>query len=283
MFGYTYVTDTNPKGKYELEQWITDREGQANGSYHHVDMSTEVEYGVTDNFQVSLYLNYMYLGADGNSVRGQTEGLEIPYDHNPASPYGAFIFDGASVELLYRILSPYTDPIGFAVYAEPEVGLAEQGLELRAILQKNFFDDQLILAFNLMLDFDRERNTNLGADSGAAFVPSDTWSNATYVEFDLAADYRVARNLYLGLEFRNHNEFQGYDINRSEQDHTAFFIGPNIHYATEHFFANLSIIRQVGAYTYNEDQTAQVKNGLLYGDEHTTWDGIRLKIGFPFD
>lgn len=283
MFGYVYTTDTMPKGKIELEQWITDKEGQAQGRYHHFDMKSEIEYGITDQFQVSLYLNYMYLNASGNSVRGLTEGMEIPYDHNPSQPYSAFSFDGASAEFLYRIFSPYTDPVGFAVYAEPEIGIAEQGLELRAIAQKNLFDDQLIFAFNFMLEFDRERSSNLDASPGTAFVPSETWSNATYAEFALGASYRVQSNWYVGLEFRNHNEFSGYDLSRSEQDHTAFFLGPNIHYGSEHFFATLTLLRQLGAFTYTDDQTAQLKNGILYGDEHTAWDGIRLKIGFPFD
>ncbi len=284
MFGYTYTTDTLPKGKFELEQWITDKESQAQGWYHHFDMSTEIEYGVTDNFQIALYVNYHYLNASGNSVRGLTEGMEIPYDHNPGNPYSALSFDGASMEFLYRFFSPYTDAVGFAVYAEPEIGISEQGLELRAIVQKNLWDDQLILAFNAWIEFDRERDSNLGADPGDAFVPVENWSNATYAEFDLGASYRVAAsNWYVGLEFRNHNEFGGYDLSRADQDHTAFFIGPNVHYANEHFFATLTILRQIGAFGYNEDQTSQIQNGLLYGDEHTAWDGIRLKIGFPFN
>ena len=283
MFGYVYTTDTMPAGKFELEQWITDKEGQAQGRYHHFDMSTELEYGVTDRFQVAFYLNYMYLNASGNSVRGLTEGMEIPYDHNPSEPYSAFSFDGASVELLYRVLSPYTDPIGFALYAEPEVGLSEQGLELRAIFQKNFYDDQLILALNAWVEFERERNSNLDSDPGAAFVPSLNWTPATMAEFDVGASYRVASNWYVGLEFRNHNEFDGYSLNRSAQNHAALFLGPNVHYASQHFFATLSILHQLHAYPYTDDQLEQMQGNLLYGDEHTTWDGIRLKVGFPFD
>ena len=53
LFGYTYTADLLPKGKWEIEQWITDREGQAFGHYHDFKFRTEVEYGLTDNFQLS--------------------------------------------------------------------------------------------------------------------------------------------------------------------------------------------------------------------------------------
>ena len=281
LFGYVYTTDLQPEGKFEIEQWFTDREGQANGHFHHIDMSTEVEYGLTDRFQISFYANYMYANESGNSVRGLTEGIELPYDHDSSTPYSAARLDGFSIEAIYRLLSPYTDPIGLAFYVEPEVGFYESGVETRLILQKNFFDDQLVLAFNLWLDFDREQSSNLvvpGIDDGP---PDGSFSTATYAEFDLGASYRIVSNWYVGLEFRNHNEFRGISIDRSDQDHTAFFFGPNVHYANEHFFATLSVLRQLKAYAYTDDQQAEIHNGLLYGDEHTTWDGIRLKIGFP--
>jgi hypothetical protein len=282
LFGYVYTTDLQPKGKFEIEQWFTDREGQANGHFHHIDMSTELEYGVTDNFQIAFYVNYMYANESENSVRGLTEGIELPPSHDPSTPYSAARMDGFSIEAIYRLLSPYTDPVGLAFYIEPEVGFYESGVETRLILQKNFFDDQLVLAFNFWLDFDREESSNLvipGIDDGP---PDDTYSTATYAEFDLGASYRVASNWYVGLEFRNHNEFQGISLARTKQDHTAFFLGPNVHYANEHFFATLSVLRQLGAFAYTDEQKAEVQNGLLYGDEHTTWDGIRLKLGFPF-
>src|SRR5271168_3762986 len=145
IFGYLYTTDLAPQGKWELEQWFTDREGQANGHFHHLDMSTEVEYGVTDNFQVALYVNYMYADESENSVAGKTEGIEIPYNHDKNTPYQTGRFDGISMEFMYRALSPYIDPIGLAFYVEPELGTWETGVEFRSIVQKNYFDDQLVL------------------------------------------------------------------------------------------------------------------------------------------
>lgn len=281
LFGYVYTTDTLPKGKPEIEQWITDREGQASGHFHHVDFNTEFEYGVTDSFQTAVYLNYMYASESDNSVRGLTEGIEIPWTHDPTQPYNAARFDGFSFEEIYRVLSPYIDPIGLAFYLEPEIGYYESGLESRIIAQRNFFDDQLVLAANVWVEFDHEQSSNL-VTPGSTDPPDGSWSNNTYGEVDLGASYRFAPHWSVGIEFRNHNEWRSWTIASAAQDHTAFFLGPNIHYGAEHWFFTLSALRQLHSIAFTDDQRAEMLNGLLYGDEHTNWDGIRLKIGFPF-
>lgn len=282
LFGYVYTTDLLPKGKWEVEQWITDREGQAYGHFHHLHFATEVEYGLEDNLQVAGYLNYSYADAANNSVRHLTEGIEIPFDHNPAQPYRAAKFDGVSFEVIYRVMSPYTDPFGLAFYIEPEFGSEESGLELRAIAQKNFLDDRLVLAGNFWVEFEREAGSNLVVP-GSTDIPDGKKMEMAMAEFDLGASYRFMPNWSIGLEFRNHNEFEGWTLNHSNQEHTAFFLGPNIHWAGERWFATLSVLRQIGAVGFNADQDAEMKGGQLFGDEHTAWDGIRLKIGYTFE
>jgi hypothetical protein len=280
LFGYLYTTDLQPKNTFEIEQWLTDREGQAQGHFHHLDMRTELEYGITDNFQLSGYLNYMYADEENNSVRGKTEGIEIPYDHDSNKSYRAARFDGISIEATYRVLSPYIDPVGLAFYVEPELGQYESGLEIRGILQKNYFDDTLVLAANAWIEFDREQGTNLVVP-GDTSLPDGSWSNATYAEIDFGASYRFISNWSVGLEFRNHNEYAGWTLAQTNQDHSAFFLGPNIHYATQKWFMNFSVLRQLGTIAYNDEQKAEMSHGLLYGNEHTAWDGIRLIVGFP--
>jgi hypothetical protein len=282
LFGYMYTTDLLPKGKFELEQWITDRDGQVSGHFHHFDMSTELEYGVSDHFQVAFYLKYMYANESANSVRGKTEGIEIPYNHNPDEPYSQFRIDGVSLEFMYRVLSPYVDPVGLAFYIEPEFGGYSKGIELRGILQKNFLDDLLVLDANVWVEYECEDGSNL-VDPGSTDIPDGVASNATYAEIDLGASYRFATGWTAGLEFRDHNEFGGLSLNRSDQDHMALFLGPNIHYASQNWFFTLSLLRQLTAFAYTAEQQAQTAYGRLYGNEHTNWDGIRLKVGFPFE
>ncbi|MFZ1990177.1 MAG: DUF6662 family protein [Alphaproteobacteria bacterium] len=281
LFGYVYTTDLLPKGKYEIEQWITDREGQAYGDFHHLHFNTELEYGLEDNFQVSAYLNWSYSDANANSVRHLTEGIEVPWDHDPTKPYSQARWDGVSFEAIYRVMSPYTDPFGLAFYIEPEFGPRESGIEMRAIAQKNFLDDRLIFAGNFWVELEHEQGSNL-VPPGSTDVPSPDKEDDTMAEFDLGASYRFVPNWSVGLEFRNHNEYGGWTLDHSNQEHTAFFLGPNIHYGGERWWFTLSALRQIGSVAYSEDNKLEQKGSLLFGDEHAEWDGLRLKIGYTF-
>src|SRR4051794_7477848 len=139
FFGYLYTTETTPGGQWEYEQTQTLRSGKARGTYNAVDLRNEFEYGVTGNFQVALYINSSYLNST-NQYDPEDVSADLP-NHN------AFNVNGVSVEMLYRVLSPYKDPIGLAFYLEPEVAIRdrmtgedkiERSLEGRLILQKNF-------------------------------------------------------------------------------------------------------------------------------------------------
>src|SRR5690242_15102063 len=63
IFAWTYTTDLAPKGHGEFEQWVTARWEKEHGRYNVFDFREEFEYGVTDNFQVALYLNHHYVDA----------------------------------------------------------------------------------------------------------------------------------------------------------------------------------------------------------------------------
>lgn len=270
LFGYVYTTGTEEKGELEFEQWITDREGQAHGDYHNFQLRSEVEYGVTDNLSLSGYLNYHYLSAAGNSVSHDTRGIDVPAGHDPARPYEAFRFDSVSAELVYRILSPDLAPVGLALYLEPEIGPRDRAIEFRVILQKNFLDDRLVLAGNVWAELEHE-----GMGTGEE-------ERATKLEFDLGLSYRVAPRWSVGLEFRNHNEFDGFTISHSRQEYTAFFLGPNVHYDSEPWWVTLTVMPQIHAIGYMPEQRANIVGNRIYGDEHTVVDGIRLKVGFEF-
>jgi hypothetical protein len=270
LFGYTYTTDLLPKGKVEAEQWITLREGQAKGGvFHDIQLRSEIEYGLTNNLQISGYLNTSYIYANRNSVFGTTQGLDIAPSADPARPFSRARFDSVSAEFIWRVLSPYKDPIGLAFYIEPEIGPRERAIEFRVLAQKNFIDDRLVIAGNAFVAFERE------AEDGEVRL-------ATQLEFDAGISYRFAPRWSAGVEYRNHNEFAGHTLARSAQEHTAHFFGPNVHYASQKFYVTLAVLRQIGARGFNDEQRENIQGGLLYGDEHSRWDGIRLKFGVPF-
>ena len=142
IFSWTYTTDLTPKGHGEFEQWVTTRWEKEHGSYSVVDFREEFEYGVTDNFQLAIYLNHHYVQANddvpaedparpGNRLPGayETGGEDVHVGHNPATAFDSYHFDSVSLEGIYRLLSPYKDPLGLALYFEPSVGDQETGLE----------------------------------------------------------------------------------------------------------------------------------------------------------
>src|SRR5438034_11534497 len=62
-FTYTYEPEVMPQGGMEFEQWITLRTQRTSGAevkqgnFNLWELREELEYGVTDNYSVSLYLN----------------------------------------------------------------------------------------------------------------------------------------------------------------------------------------------------------------------------------
>src|SRR6185312_3071670 len=57
------------------------------------------------------------------------------------------------------------------------------------------------------------------------------------------ANYRLRENWFAGLEFRNHMEFT--DMNLANQEHSAYFLGPSIHYGGEKYWWTLTVLPQV--------------------------------------
>src|SRR6185369_4278285 len=94
-FGYSYEPETMPKGAMEYEQWVTLRAGRTKAvgqeNYNKWELREELEYGVTDNYTVSLYLNQ------------SSESFRDPLTHEDHSD---FRFDGVSIENRYMVLNP---------------------------------------------------------------------------------------------------------------------------------------------------------------------------------
>jgi hypothetical protein len=270
LFGRVYTTETMPAGHFELEQQVRNRRDRAFGDYSAFDLRSEIEYGITDKLQMAFYVNTGAVNAKG-----------APDDDDPNGATGftrnCLYLQGFSLEFIYRALSPYTDPFGLAFYIEPEIylydfhdGLQYSGTtstEYRILLQKNFFDDQLILAYNLIAEIEFIR-----------FAGQDTWRGELDWNNELGATYRVFSNFFAGLEFRNHNEYGDF----SRHEHSVFWAGPTFHYGAQNFWATLSIFRQFAGIPNGIDTStgALIGNGLFLRS-HELWE-ITAKVGFPF-
>jgi len=278
VFGFVYTTDLLPQGKKEVEQWLTWRHQKAHGGYDQLENRSEFSYGMTDAFQLSGYLNYNWTRARNNGPDGATTPPEQFADYNadPDQRFNAARFVGFSLEGIYRIMSPYTDPFGLAILLEPTIGPNFQELEARLIFQKNFLDDRLITAANITW---APEIRHLPDDPG-----ENNTSNTnieTDVNFGLGVSYRFAPNWSFGWEVQNEREFNRFGVfNRSHWQGSAYYTGPTIHYGGERFFATLTAWEQLPLAT-DYQHSGVVTSGRDYDVDFEKFR-TRFKIGYYF-
>ncbi len=272
FFSRVYTTETVPEGHFELEQTLRSRSGRAYGEYNAVDSKSEFEYGVTDKFQAAFYLNTQYLHAKG-----------APDDSDPAgdTPAGfnsnGFNLQSISLELIYRVLSPISDPVGLAFYVENSYDFHDihdalreypgWETEFRIMLQKNFDDDKIIIAYNLGLEIEFFRYAD----------QLELWNGEFDLNNELGVTYRVANNLYFGWEFRNHNEVGNFYTH----DHSLIWTGPAIHYGGQKAWGTLGVLKQIWGAPNGLDDNGSFQGDSLFLHSHENWE-ITAKIGFPF-
>lgn len=287
LFGYVYTTDVLPKGKAEIEQWATLREGRSQGDFHVVQARTEVSYGLTDSLQASAYLNLSYADVFHNTPDHETAPPEIfaDYSVDPDKRMNRGRFEGVSGELIWRLASPYTSPVGFAVYVEPTIGPRTRELENRIIVQKNFMDDRLVFAANMTVGYEwRKLQGDPTADPETDYRDfNDHWDKETDVNFGLAGSYRFRPNWSAGFEMLNEREWGGLDPTRSyKRTNDAYYVGPNIHYGGQKFFATATFLAQLGlAKDFANPAPGFVVDGISNADDFEKFR-LRVKVGAVF-
>ncbi|MCC4596541.1 hypothetical protein NRY95_12250 [Xanthomonas campestris pv. phormiicola] len=268
LFARTYTTDTTPAGTFEFEQSFRDRSQRAFGQFEAIDSSTEIEYGFTDKLQGSLYFNSVHIAAD-----------KSPDDDDPLGGTG-FTRHGTygqsvSAEFIYRVKSPYTDGYGLAFYVEPSYmfhdlhnGLKYDGtyeLETGLLLQKNFYDDRVVLAYNLFLEGENIR-----------FQGETDHTSELDFNNSLGLSYRFRPNWSAGLEMRNHNEIGSFHVH----EHSVYWLGPVLHYAGSKAWFTLGWLEQVYGDPNGYQDGAYVGNHLFLRSHERR--EISLKFGIPF-
>jgi hypothetical protein len=242
-FTYTYEPEVLPQGAMEFEQWVTLRTQRTKDvgeeNFNKWELREELEYGVTDRYSVSLYVN-----TSAESFRDPMTGTDS----------SDFEFDGISIENRYMLLNPAEHFVGLTLYLEPRFSGTEAEVEQKIILGQRY--GKWKWALNLTHATEWEDNLH-------------------EVEGEFETTLGVTRDLghhwSVGLEFRNHNELPEYD----EWENTAFFLGPAINYRQEKWWATLSVLPQVyGAnYTGNPDNNKSLE---LEGHERVN---VRFILG----
>jgi hypothetical protein len=289
VFGYVYTTDLLPRGRLELEQWLTWRADKAVGAFDVVEGRSEFEYGVSDALQLSAYLDYEWSRAfhdnviDGSTFQPESLAhLEVGADQH----LNTTRFTGVSAEALYRLRSPYTDGLGVAVYLEPTVGPALRELETRLILQKNFIDDRLVLAFNLTAEPELREVPVDDPDAGPAAAGADSgheWDHEIDVNVGLAGSYRFARSWFAGWELQHEREWAGLNpFDGARATNAAVYTGPALHYGGAHFFFTATALEQLPwARDYAHSAPGFVIGGRTYADDFERFR-VRLKFGWYY-
>ena len=207
-FTYVYEATTQPKGMVEFEQWVTWKtDKNTDSKFDRIDFRHELEFGITDRFQLGLYLaDWRY--QDGRSVADD----------------GATYRDTA-VELIYQLRDPVDDGFGLAIYGEVKLGDELFELEGKIIAQKNI--GKWVLAWNGIIEAEWE-GSNYSEDKG---------------EFGqtIGASYQFSPKLTAGIELLHEVE---YDDWSRWKDHVVY-LGPNVSMRTPNWWITVTPMFQV--------------------------------------
>ena len=272
LFGYVRGSEVLPKGSGEFYQWVTQRNNKGTGHYRAVDTKTEVEYGVTDRFQVSAEVNGLAVKSQGLLINGY---LPKDIDSN-------LRLQGFEVAAKYNFLSPAKDDFGLSAYTSFEYGRLDvhsgqkkRELEFEAQLQaqKYFLEGQLTLVGNIGLRAAHEKRKAI------ADLPEDfEWPTDPEMEISTkigtGLSYRFAPGWYAGVEALFENEYE----TEVGQERWSVFGGPSLHYGGKQWWATLTVFRQLRGGGERYDGQPEKQLHLI----ERTRNELRLKVGYNF-
>jgi hypothetical protein len=206
-FTFLYEATPSTPGSVEFENSVTFRTGQDGNRFSEVDFRHELEFGVTNHLELSLYV------ADWNYHSGFPE---------QSSGYS---YSATAVEAIYNLTSPVVDPIGISVYQEIRGGDQLFESESKVILQKDF--GPWIAVYNATLEATweggglREREGELSQSLGLSyeFVPS----------------------LSAGIEMVHEIVLPNWATSDAANN---FFVGPNVSIRHGPWFATITALAQ---------------------------------------
>jgi hypothetical protein len=206
-FGYSYEATTQAPGEVEYEQWVTWKTGKdSDSSFHRIDFRHELEFGLTDDLQLGLYLS------DWRYERGDSvdDGAE---------------WRNVGVELIHGLTDPVVDPLGLALYGEIKIGDELLALEGKLIAQMEV--GKWVLVWNGTIEAEWE-GPHLAEDKGE-------------LEQTLGASYQLDPSLLVGFELLHEVEYEDWS---RWSDH-ALYAGPNFSYRSRRWWITVTPLLQV--------------------------------------
>ena len=231
---FVYETTTLPKGEWEFEQWVTWKTAkETHRDYDRFDFRTEIEFGVTDNFQLGIYLS------DWRYEETRSEGK-----------HGGDWRDIA-VEGIWNLWDPATEPFGLALYGEVKVGDDMVELEGKLLIQKNF--GKITLAYNAIIEAEWE-GSHYHEDKGE-------------LAQTFGLSYQFSPKFLAGVELLH--EFSIPDW-RGIRGKGVLYVGPNFSYRTEKWWATITPLFQVSDVEDEPDFQMRLIFGFPIGSKLST-------------
>ncbi len=195
-FTYVYETTTQPKGAWEYEQWVTWKtDKDSDPEYDRIEFRHELEFGVTDKFQLGLYLSdWRY--TDGASVS------------NDGTEWRTFAIAG-----IYNLTNPTTDFLGSALYGEFLFGDEKLAVEAKLLLQKKI--DNWNFAYNLVYEAEWE-GKDFNEEKGV-------------FEQTFGVSYQINPSISVGFEGLHEIEYEDF----TEAGDDVVYFGPNFAYRSK--------------------------------------------------
>ena len=207
-FTYVYEATTAAPGTRESENWITwGTSPREDRRFNEVDFRNEIEFGVTEHFQIGLYL------------------ADWGYREDPAAHEHGFSYQTSALELIYNLTNPTTDLLGLALYGEVRGGPEELELESKVILQKNL--GRFVVAYNGTLEakWEGDRLEEKGGELAQSFGVS----------------YEISPTWLVGAEFLHEIDIPDW----SEAEDSILYGGPNLSYRRGNWWATLTPLAQL--------------------------------------
>jgi hypothetical protein len=207
-FTYVYEATTAVPGSVESENWITWKTSpREERGFNEVDFRNELEFGVTEHFQIGLYL------------------ADWGYLEDPNANEHGFRYQSSALELIYNLLNPTTDLLGSALYGEIRGGPEELELESKVILQKNL--GRFVFAYNGTLEAKWEGNHL--EERGGEFSQS------------LGVSYEISPTWLVGSELLHEIDLPDW----SEAEDSVVYVGPNVSYRRGIWWATVTPLAQL--------------------------------------
>ena len=204
-FTFLYEAPTSAPGSIESENWITWARLSNPERSDELAFRHEIEIGVTDHFQASVYV------------------VDWNYHNEPAS--SGFAYSDSGVELIYNLTNPVIDPIGLSIYQEYKGGDRLFEWESKVIAQKNL--GRWVFAYNVTLE--------------AVWEGKDLEECEGEFSQALGASYEFSPRLSVGLEFLHEFVFPDW---RDHEKIRNVFVGPNVSYRRGNWFVTTSVLAQ---------------------------------------